>query len=117
MKNKLEDLNNHLFDMVERIMDEDLTDKEEIAKMAIKSQMLCNVTIQMLNAGKLAAAGYELFDGSFGKKKLPSFFREEGDDENETKTENNAPLLHFKREKVSKEGDNRALLLRSTKAL
>jgi hypothetical protein len=107
MKNKLGDLRNHLFDMIERIMDEDLNDNDQIAKLAVKSQMLCNVTIQVLNAGKLAAVGYELSEGSFSKKRLPNFFlEEEYNDSAKDITEGRegpAPLLQFRGNRVSQE--------------
>jgi hypothetical protein len=108
MKNGLEDLNNYLFDMAERLMNKDL-DKEELAKEAFRATALCNIAVQIVNAGKLAAIGYELLDGSFGKKRLPSFFTEEGYNDGTTeppaipaKPENQA-LIHFRRNSVSAE--------------
>jgi hypothetical protein len=121
MKNKLEDLNNHLFDMIERIMDEDLKDEEEIKKVAVKSQILCNLTIQVLNAGKLAAVGYELADGSFGKKRPPNFFLEEGYNDSATEiTEGDqhpTPLLQFRGKRVSQEDCKGKKLLGNQHAL
>jgi hypothetical protein len=117
MKNKIEDLNNHLFDMIERIMDKDLT-KEEITLESFRAATLCNIAIQVVNVGKLAAVGYELADGSFGKKRLPAFFLEEGYNDNateptaEAKPEDQA-LLHFRRNNVSPEQHKREKLYRS----
>lgn len=54
MKNKLSDLNNHLFEELERLSDEDLTDdelKSEIERArsitSISSQIINNATLQL----------------------------------------------------------------------
>jgi hypothetical protein len=116
MKNKLEDLNNHLFDMIERIMDEDLS-KEELEKEAFRAAILCNIATQLVNVGKLAAVGYELLDGSFGKKRLPGFFIEEGYNDHTTETTAKTPeeqaLLHFRRNNISPEQHKREKLYRN----
>jgi hypothetical protein len=121
MKNKLEDLNNHLFDMIERVMDEDLKDKEEMKKVGFKSQILCNLAIQVLNAGKLGATVYEMVDGSFGKKRPPNFFLEEGYNDNATekmdRDQGSTPLLQFGGRRVSQEDCKGKKLLGNQHAL
>lgn len=76
MKNKLTDLNDHLFMQLERLGDEDLTD-EKIAQEANRADAICkvadqivrNADLQLKAASLLAANGY-LIDGhlaGFGK--------------------------------------------------
>ncbi|MDR1239569.1 MAG: hypothetical protein LBK27_05615 [Treponema sp.] len=82
MKNRLTDLNNHLFAELERLSEEDLVlDKEKLENESIRAQMLCGVSMQILAAGHLMAKSYDMADGSFGKTKLPDFF---GDGETDT---------------------------------
>lgn len=69
MKNKLSDLNNHLFAQIERLGDEDLT-TEEIEKEAqradaivsVADQIIRNADLQFKAASLLANHGYN-FEG------------------------------------------------------
>jgi hypothetical protein len=77
MKNKLSDLNNHLFAELERLGEEDLImNKEKLENEALRARMVCGVSMQILAAGHLMSKAYDLADGSFGKMKLPEFFEE-----------------------------------------
>ena len=69
MKNKLSDLNNHLFAQIERLGDEDL-DSEQIDKeakrgeaiVAVADQIIKNADLQLKAATLLANHGYN-FEG------------------------------------------------------
>jgi hypothetical protein len=65
MKNKLSDLNDHLFAQIERLGDEDLTDEqiEKEAKraeaiVAVADQVVKNADLQLKAATLLAGHGY-----------------------------------------------------------
>jgi hypothetical protein len=65
MKNKLSDLNDHLFAQIERLGDEDLTDEqiEKEAKradaiVAVAEQVVKNADLQLKAATLLAGHGY-----------------------------------------------------------
>lgn len=53
MRNTLSDLNNHLFDVLERLMDEDLTE-EEMQREITRSQAVTSVAETMIHNGELA---------------------------------------------------------------
>ena len=53
MKNKLIDLNDHLFAQMERLTDEDIDDKE-MAKEIHRSKAVSNLAAQVINNAKLA---------------------------------------------------------------
>jgi len=53
MKNKLIDLNNHLFMQVERLCDEDL-DGDDLVKELKRSKSVSNLAAQIINNAKLA---------------------------------------------------------------
>jgi len=52
MKNKLVDLNNHLFAQLERLSDEELKGEELLAEIQ-RSQAVTNVAKQIINNGSL----------------------------------------------------------------
>lgn len=52
MKNKLTDLNNHLFEQLERLNDEDLTE-EELEKEIKRSKAMTNIATNIINNGNL----------------------------------------------------------------
>lgn len=53
MKNKLIDLNDHLFMQMERLSDEDLT-SEELAKEITRSKAVTNLAAQIVGNARLA---------------------------------------------------------------
>lgn len=53
MKNTLEDLNNHIFEALERLNDEDMTD-EAIEKELKRASGMCQVAEQIIKNGELA---------------------------------------------------------------
>lgn len=53
MKNTLQDLNNHLFEQLERLNDEDLTE-EELDKELRRSEGMTKVEEQIIRNGELA---------------------------------------------------------------
>lgn len=53
MRNRLTDLNNHLFASLERLNDEDLTE-EQLAMEAERAKQVANVAGKVLEVGKLA---------------------------------------------------------------
>lgn len=63
MKNKLSDLNNHLFAQLERLADEDLTE-DDIGREAKRSAAMVSVADQIIrNAGLQLQAARIAFDG------------------------------------------------------
>lgn len=53
MKNTLSDLNNYLFETLERLMDDDLTE-EQMQKEITRSQAVTSVAETMIHNGELA---------------------------------------------------------------
>jgi hypothetical protein len=52
MKNKLSDLNNHLFMALERLNDEELTD-EQLTKEAERARVIAGLATQIINGANL----------------------------------------------------------------
>ncbi len=61
MKNKLSDLNNYLFEQIERINDDDLS-SEELEREIKKSNAIINVSKQIIDAGRLSLAAAKFID-------------------------------------------------------
>ena len=61
MKNKLSDLNNYLFESIERIMDDDLSD-EELDREIKRSEMVQKVAKTIIDNGSLALQAQKHFD-------------------------------------------------------
>ena len=59
MKNKLSDLNNHLFEMLERLNDDDLTD-EQLDKEIKRAGAISNVSKQIIDNAKLEVEATKL---------------------------------------------------------
>ena len=59
MKNKLTDLNDHLFSQLERLADEELTD-EQLAKEVKRADAMVDVAGTVLKTGELALRAAEL---------------------------------------------------------
>ncbi len=53
MKNKLTDLNNHLFAQLERLGEEDIS-KEDLEKEVTRSKAITSVSTQIVNNARLA---------------------------------------------------------------
>lgn len=53
MKNKIADLNNHLFAALERLNDEDIS-AEQLTQEIDRSRAICGVAMQIIEVGELA---------------------------------------------------------------
>ena len=77
MKNKLSDLNNHLFEELERLNDESLKG-EELQEERERAKSLANIAQTIINNGELALKAQQHFN-EYGKEKLPDILHiEEG---------------------------------------
>lgn len=56
MKNKLVDLNNHLFAQMERVSEEDIT-PEELEKEIKRSKVVCSLAVNIIGNAKVALDG------------------------------------------------------------
>ena len=82
MKNTLLDLNNHLFEQLERLNDDDLTE-EQLSNELRRAEGMTKVAEQIIRNGELAFKtlthmdeyGYEL-----GKRKAPAMLSTGGED-------------------------------------
>lgn len=66
MKNKLIDLNNHLFEQLERLSDEELT-PEQLSKEIIRTDAIVKVSTQLINNANTVLRGAELVAEYGGK--------------------------------------------------
>lgn len=64
MKNKLSDLNNHLFAQLERLGDEDLKG-EELAEEINRAKAVSSVAVQIIANGSLVLEAQKLADNSY----------------------------------------------------
>lgn len=70
-KNKLSDLNNHLFAQIERLSDEELTD-EQLEKEVKRSKAMIGVSAQIIKGNKLVIEAMKLVaSGDFEKNEVP----------------------------------------------
>jgi hypothetical protein len=69
MKNKLIDLNNHLFEQLERLNDEDLT-PEQIAHEVTRTDAMVKVSEQIISNATIALRGAELLAEYGGEGKF-----------------------------------------------
>jgi hypothetical protein len=69
MKNKLSDLNNHLFEQLERLNDDDLTG-EDLTREIGRAQAMCNVAGQIISNGRLVLDAAKASDLAPGVKKI-----------------------------------------------
>jgi hypothetical protein len=53
MKNKLSNLNDHLFEQIERLNDDDLKG-DDLTREINRTKAMCNVAVQIISAGRLA---------------------------------------------------------------
>jgi len=71
MKNKLTDLNDHLFEQLERLNDDDLTGDQLNAEIA-RSKAMTNVAQTIINNGELLLnAKKHADDYNLGKSEMP----------------------------------------------
>lgn len=59
MKNKLTDLNNHLFEQLERLNDDGLS-PEELDKEIKRAEAMCNISGQLIECANVALKGQKL---------------------------------------------------------
>jgi hypothetical protein len=70
MKNKLSDLNNHLFEQIERLNDDDLKG-ESLTTEISRAQAMCAVAGQIISTGRLVLDAAKAADELPGIKKHP----------------------------------------------
>ncbi|GHV93216.1 hypothetical protein AGMMS50268_37190 [Spirochaetia bacterium] len=70
MKNKLSDLNNHLFAEIERLGDEDLKG-EDLAEEINRAHAITNVAAQIINSGNLVLKAKLAIDNANDDIKIP----------------------------------------------
>lgn len=68
MKNKLTDLNNHLFAQLERLNDEDLTPEEMSAEIS-RAKAITGLASQIIANGTLVLKAVEIEQEYFGDRK------------------------------------------------
>jgi hypothetical protein len=70
-RNKISDLNNHLFAQLERLNDEELT-KEEVSKESTRAKAITSVAAQIIKSHKLTLEAMKVVSqGSFGLNDMP----------------------------------------------
>lgn len=79
MKNKLTDLNDHLFAQLERLSEEELT-PEQIAKEVTRTDALVKVSEQIINNATIALRGAELLAEYGGQGKFEHMLPAMGQD-------------------------------------
>lgn len=67
MKNKLIDLNNHLFAEIERLSDEDLKG-DELTQEIMRAKAVSNVATQIISNGRLALKAAEAINDGIIKR-------------------------------------------------
>lgn len=70
MKNKLTDLNNHLFAEIERLGDEDLTGTELQSEIH-RAKAICDVASQIISNGRLVLEATKIADDLPGMVNYP----------------------------------------------
>lgn len=80
-KNKLADLNNHLFEELERLNDESLTG-EALQEERERAKSMANIAQTIINNGELALKAVKHFD-EYGKAKEIPDILQIGDGKNE----------------------------------
>lgn len=70
MKNKLGDLNDHLFAQLERLSDEDLTG-DKLTQEITRASAVTSVACQIINGGALALKARVAMANSISEKEMP----------------------------------------------
>jgi hypothetical protein len=70
MKNKLSDLNDHLFEAIEWLSDRDVKG-EELREEISRANTICNVATQIISGGRLVLEASKVADELPGVKKHP----------------------------------------------
>jgi len=68
MKNKLIDLNNHLFEQIERLNDDDIMQGDKFEKELQRSKALSNLAAQVINNAKVALEGFKAINDGTVKR-------------------------------------------------
>ncbi|MBO7712233.1 MAG: hypothetical protein J6S85_01620 [Methanobrevibacter sp.] len=73
-RNNLADLNNHLFEMLEKLNDEDeMQDKEVMEREIAKAKAICQVSGQILDVARLQIAAIQTAEScNFLNKDMPA---------------------------------------------
>ena len=80
-KNKLVDLNNHLFEQLERLNDDDLTG-EKLQEERERAKSMANIAQTIINNGELALKAVKHYD-EYGKREEMPPMLQIGDGKNE----------------------------------
>ncbi|MEE6042025.1 hypothetical protein ACVND7_11310 [Avibacterium paragallinarum] len=74
MKNKLTDLNNHLFSQLEKLLDEDLTD-EELKREIARANAVSGIAANIIQNSNTALKAMQLFENRSVEQTSPDFLR------------------------------------------
>lgn len=74
MKNKLVDLNNHLFEELERLNDEELKG-EKLQEERERAKSIANIAQTIINNGELALKAAKHYDEYGNKKDMPKILQ------------------------------------------
>jgi hypothetical protein len=77
MKNKLSDLNNHLFEELERLNDENLTG-EELQAERERAKTMATIAQTIINNGELALKAAKHYEEYGNKQDMPEILKLEG---------------------------------------
>lgn len=77
MKNKLSDLNNHLFEELERLNDENLTG-EELQTERERAKTMATIAQTIINNGELALKAVKHYEEYGREKSIPDILKIEG---------------------------------------
>ena len=75
MKNKFEDLHNHLFAQLERLNEDDLKG-DELKEEIIRANAVTSVASQIISNGNLILSAYKIKANGFADTDMPQLFVE-----------------------------------------